>query len=60
MKRRTGMLILWILFANSTEPIGLIEPKRRKLDPAQSGITIGIDMSFDDHMLEKVHEELSC
>ncbi|GJJ73320.1 tRNA (guanine9-N1)-methyltransferase [Entomortierella parvispora] len=32
---------------------GLIEPKRRKLDPTQSGITIGIDMSFDDHMLDK-------
>ncbi|KAG0017480.1 tRNA (guanine(9)-N(1))-methyltransferase [Podila clonocystis] len=28
-------------------------PKRQKLDQIQSGITIGIDMSFDDLMLEK-------
>jgi len=29
-------------------------PKRQKLDQIQSGITIGIDMSFDELMLEKV------
>lgn len=36
--------------------IGLIAPppKRQKLDQIQSGITIGIDMAFDDLMLEKV------
>ncbi|CAO3567284.1 unnamed protein product [Mortierella alpina] len=34
---------------------GLIAPppKRQKYDQVQSGITIGIDMSFDEHMLEK-------
>ncbi|KAI7819907.1 guanine-1-methyltransferase-domain-containing protein [Gamsiella multidivaricata] len=34
---------------------GLIEPppKRHKTDQIQTGITIGIDMSFDDLMLEK-------
>ncbi|KAG0296777.1 tRNA (guanine(9)-N(1))-methyltransferase [Linnemannia gamsii] len=34
---------------------GLIAPppKRQKLDQIQSGITIGIDMAFDDLMLEK-------
>ncbi|KAF9183398.1 tRNA (guanine(9)-N(1))-methyltransferase [Haplosporangium sp. Z 11] len=34
---------------------GLIAPppKRQKLDQTHSGITIGIDMSFDDLMLEK-------
>ncbi|KAG0199303.1 tRNA (guanine(9)-N(1))-methyltransferase [Mortierella sp. GBA30] len=34
---------------------GLIAPppKRQKLDQIQTGITIGIDMSFDDLMLEK-------
>lgn len=39
--------------------IGLIAPppKRQKLDQIQSGITIGIDMAFDDYMLEKVPAE---
>ncbi|KAG0213052.1 tRNA (guanine(9)-N(1))-methyltransferase [Mortierella sp. NVP41] len=34
---------------------GLIAPppKRQKLDQIQSGITVGIDMAFDDLMLEK-------
>ncbi|KAG0046523.1 tRNA (guanine(9)-N(1))-methyltransferase [Gryganskiella cystojenkinii] len=32
---------------------GLLEPKKRKMDQTQSGITIGIDMSFDDKMIEK-------
>ncbi|KAF9955860.1 tRNA (guanine(9)-N(1))-methyltransferase [Mortierella alpina] len=34
---------------------GLIAPppKRQKYDQVQSGITIGIDMSFDEHMLDK-------
>ncbi|KAF9928961.1 tRNA (guanine(9)-N(1))-methyltransferase [Linnemannia zychae] len=34
---------------------GLLAPpkKRHKMDQSQSGITIGIDMSFDDLMLEK-------